>query len=249
MNAVFGAGCFWGVEAVFSHVKGVTSAVSGYHGGTARSAKYSLVSSGVTDHAEAAKVTYDPRTVRYDELLTVFFSVIADPTLKNRQDKTYTAKNRSTTDRTLDSNQNEFLPNGTPITLATSPSFNKGGFVNQTQNGNVPNIWMDVQAMNAYFADPANAGRFTPNTAANFTSNFAADYDLEEAILAALPGATVELTDLAGDDDHWAATVTAPQFVGKSRVAQHQMVYAALGARMGGALHALALDTGPKPPP
>lgn len=84
-TAIFAGGCFWGVEAVFSHVKGVTSAVSGYHGGTARSAKYSLVSSGVTDHAEAAKVTYDPRTVRYDELLTVFFSVIADPTLKNRQ--------------------------------------------------------------------------------------------------------------------------------------------------------------------
>ena len=90
----------------------------------------------------------------------------------------------STTDRTLDSNQNEFLPNGTPITLATSPSFSRGGFINQTQNGDVPNIWMDVQAMDAYFADPANAARFTPNTAANFTSNFAADYDLEEAILA-----------------------------------------------------------------
>ena len=84
-TAIFAGGCFWGVEAVFSHVKGVTSAVSGYHGGTARSARYDLVSSGVTDHAEAVRVTYDPQIVRYDQLLRVFFSVIADPTLKNRQ--------------------------------------------------------------------------------------------------------------------------------------------------------------------
>jgi peptide-methionine (S)-S-oxide reductase len=83
--AIFAGGCFWGVEAVFSHVKGVKSAVSGYHGGTARSATYDLVSSGITDHAEAVKVTYDPKQVRYDELLRVFFSVIADPTLRNRQ--------------------------------------------------------------------------------------------------------------------------------------------------------------------
>ena len=84
-TAIFAGGCFWGVEAVFSHVKGVTSAVSGYHGGTARSARYDVVSSGMTGHAEAVRVTYDPRVVRYDELLRVFFSVIADPTLKNRQ--------------------------------------------------------------------------------------------------------------------------------------------------------------------
>ncbi|MDP3740595.1 MAG: TonB-dependent receptor [Hyphomonadaceae bacterium] len=90
----------------------------------------------------------------------------------------------STTDRTLDVGQTEYLPNGTPITLGTSPQFNKGGFANQTQNGDVPNIWMDVHGMNAYFRDPANTGRFTPNTAANFTSNFASDYDLKESILA-----------------------------------------------------------------
>ena len=84
-TAIFAGGCFWGVEAVFSHTKGVTSAVSGYHGGTARAAKYDIVSSGVTDHAEAVKVTYDPKIVRYDELMRVFFSVVADPTLKNRQ--------------------------------------------------------------------------------------------------------------------------------------------------------------------
>ncbi len=84
-TAIFAGGCFWGVEAVFSHVKGVTSAVSGYHGGTRRSARYDIVSSGMTDHAEAVKVTYDPRIVRYDQLLRVFFSVVADPTLRNRQ--------------------------------------------------------------------------------------------------------------------------------------------------------------------
>lgn len=84
-TAIFAGGCFWGVEAVFSHTKGVTSAVAGYHGGTARSAKYDLVSAGMTDHAEAVRVTYDPKIVRYDQLLRIFFSVIADPTLKNRQ--------------------------------------------------------------------------------------------------------------------------------------------------------------------
>jgi len=67
--------------------------------------------------------------------------------------------------------------------------------------------------------------------------------EIEDAILTALPGAEVELIDLAGDDDHWAATVTAPQFAGLSRVAQHKLVYAALGGRMGGVLHALQVTT------
>lgn len=84
-TAVFAGGCFWGIEAIFSHTKGVTSAVSGYHGGTKRQATYDLVSSGITDHAEAVKVTYDPKVVRYDQLLRIFFSVGADPTLRNRQ--------------------------------------------------------------------------------------------------------------------------------------------------------------------
>ncbi|TMM48294.1 peptide-methionine (S)-S-oxide reductase MsrA [Qipengyuania marisflavi] len=84
-TAIFAGGCFWGVEGVFSHVKGVTSAVSGYHGGTKRSASYDLVSSGMTDHAEAVKITYDPKVIRYDQLLRIYFSVVADPTLKNRQ--------------------------------------------------------------------------------------------------------------------------------------------------------------------
>ncbi|MEP0391699.1 MAG: BolA/IbaG family iron-sulfur metabolism protein [Erythrobacter sp.] len=68
-------------------------------------------------------------------------------------------------------------------------------------------------------------------------------HEIEAAIKAALPGAIVELTDLAGDDDHWAAKVTAPQFAGKSRVQQHKMVYAAFGEKMGGELHALQVIT------
>jgi peptide-methionine (S)-S-oxide reductase len=84
-TAIFAGGCFWGVEAVVSHMKGVKSAVAGYHGGTKAQAKYDLVSAGMTDHAEAVKVVYDPAVVRYDQLLQVFFSVVADPTLKNRQ--------------------------------------------------------------------------------------------------------------------------------------------------------------------
>jgi peptide-methionine (S)-S-oxide reductase len=84
-TAIFAGGCFWGVEAVFSHTKGVTSAVAGYHGGTAAEANYETVSSGGTAHAEAVRVTYDPKIVRYDQLLQILFSVVADPTLKNRQ--------------------------------------------------------------------------------------------------------------------------------------------------------------------
>lgn len=84
-TAVFAGGCFWGVEGVFSHVKGVTSAVSGYHGGSARSATYALVGGGDTAHAEAVRVTYDPAVVRYDELLRIFFAVVTDPTQLNRQ--------------------------------------------------------------------------------------------------------------------------------------------------------------------
>ena len=84
-TAVFAGGCFWGVEGVFSHVKGVTSAVSGYHGGKASGATYDKVSAGMTNHAEAVKVTYDPAIVRYDELLRIYFGVVADPTQLNRQ--------------------------------------------------------------------------------------------------------------------------------------------------------------------
>ncbi len=83
--AVLAGGCFWGVEAVFDHLKGVTSAVSGYAGGTKSTAVYEVVSSGRTGHAESVKVTYDPSQISYGRLLQVFFSVVHDPTQVDRQ--------------------------------------------------------------------------------------------------------------------------------------------------------------------
>jgi peptide-methionine (S)-S-oxide reductase len=82
---VLAGGCFWGVQGVFQHVKGVTSAVSGYAGGDKRSANYEIVSSGTTGHAESVQVTYDPRQISLGRLLQVFFSVVHDPTELNRQ--------------------------------------------------------------------------------------------------------------------------------------------------------------------
>lgn len=82
---VFAGGCFWGVQAVFEHVRGVRSAVSGYAGGTVVSPSYEDVSSGTTGHAESVEVTFDPSQVSLGQLLQVFFSVAHDPTEKNRQ--------------------------------------------------------------------------------------------------------------------------------------------------------------------
>jgi peptide-methionine (S)-S-oxide reductase len=84
-TAVFAGGCFWGVEAVFEHLKGVSSATSGYAGGSARSPSYQQVSSGATGHAEAVLVVYDPAEISYDQLLQIFFTVAHDPTQLNRQ--------------------------------------------------------------------------------------------------------------------------------------------------------------------
>lgn len=84
-TAVFAGGCFWGVEGVFEHVKGVTGVVSGYAGGSADTATYRAVSSGSTGHAESVRITYDPAKISYGQLLKVFFSVAHDPTEKNRQ--------------------------------------------------------------------------------------------------------------------------------------------------------------------
>lgn len=83
--AVFAGGCFWGMEGVFEHVKGVKAVVSGYAGGTAQTANYEAVSTERTGHAEAIRVVYDPRTVSYGTLLRVYFSVAHDPTQLNRQ--------------------------------------------------------------------------------------------------------------------------------------------------------------------
>jgi peptide-methionine (S)-S-oxide reductase len=84
-TAVVAGGCFWGIQAVFQHVKGVLSATSGYSGGEAKTAQYEVVSTGETGHAESVKITYDPAQVTYGELLRVFFSVAHDPTQLNRQ--------------------------------------------------------------------------------------------------------------------------------------------------------------------
>ena len=84
-TAVLSGGCFWGVQAVFQHVKGVISATSGYSGGSKRTAEYEIVSTGETGHAESVQVVFDPSQITYGELLRVFFSVVHDPTQLNRQ--------------------------------------------------------------------------------------------------------------------------------------------------------------------
>jgi peptide-methionine (S)-S-oxide reductase len=84
-TAVVAGGCFWGIQAVFQHVKGVSNATSGYSGGEAKTAEYEVVSMGETGHAESVKITYDPSQITYGELLHVFFSVAHDPTQLNRQ--------------------------------------------------------------------------------------------------------------------------------------------------------------------
>src|SRR5262245_10432430 len=84
-TAVLAGGCFWGIQAVYQHVKGVTNAVSGYAGGGQKDAQYETVSSGRTGHAESVKVTFDPRQVSYGKILQIYFSVAHDPTQLNRQ--------------------------------------------------------------------------------------------------------------------------------------------------------------------
>src|ERR1700722_14603441 len=84
-TAVFAGGCFWGIEALFRHVKGVTASVSGYSGGAKDTAEYETVSTGTTGHAESVQVTYDPSQISYGQLLKIFFSVGHDPTELNRQ--------------------------------------------------------------------------------------------------------------------------------------------------------------------
>jgi peptide-methionine (S)-S-oxide reductase len=84
-TAVFAGGCFWGIQAVFEHLKGVIRATSGYSGGSADTAQYEKVSTGRTGHAESVQVIYDPSQITYGQLLRVFFSVAHDPTQLNRQ--------------------------------------------------------------------------------------------------------------------------------------------------------------------
>jgi peptide-methionine (S)-S-oxide reductase len=94
-TAVFAGGCFWGVEAVFDHVKGVKKAISGYAGGAVANPSYEQVSSGDTGHAESVEVIYDPTQVSYGKLLQIFFSVAHDPTQLNRQGPDHGTQYRS----------------------------------------------------------------------------------------------------------------------------------------------------------
>ena len=94
-TAVFAGGCFWGVEAVFDHVKGVKTAISGYAGGTLANPTYEQVSTGDTGHAESVEVIYDPSQVSYGKLLQIFFSVAHDPTQLNRQGPDHGTQYRS----------------------------------------------------------------------------------------------------------------------------------------------------------
>ncbi|MBC7930837.1 MAG: peptide-methionine (S)-S-oxide reductase MsrA [Rubrivivax sp.] len=84
-TAILAGGCFWGIEAVFEHVKGVKGVTSGYSGGSSKTANYDMVSEGGTGHAESVRITYDPSQITYGQLLKVFFSVAHDPTQLNRQ--------------------------------------------------------------------------------------------------------------------------------------------------------------------
>jgi peptide-methionine (S)-S-oxide reductase len=93
--AVLAGGCFWGVQGVFQHVNGVTSAVSGYAGGDKNSAHYEMVGSGTTGHAETVRITFDPRKISYGRILQIYFSVAHDPTQLNRQGPDFGPQYRS----------------------------------------------------------------------------------------------------------------------------------------------------------
>lgn len=94
-TAVLAGGCFWGTEAVFEHLKGVSDVVSGYSGGSAATAHYEVINSGKTGHAESVRITYDPSQISYSQLLKVYFSVAHDPTQLNRQGPDWGTQYRS----------------------------------------------------------------------------------------------------------------------------------------------------------
>jgi peptide-methionine (S)-S-oxide reductase len=95
-TAVLAGGCFWGIQAVFEHVKGVTRVTAGYSGGSSGTAQYETVSSGTTGHAESVRIVYDPSQISYGQLLKVYFSVAHDPTQMNRQGPDEGTQYRST---------------------------------------------------------------------------------------------------------------------------------------------------------
>ena len=95
-TAVLAGGCFWGVQGVYQHVKGVSNAVSGYAGGESSTAHYEIIGSGMTGHAESVSITFDPRVISYGRILQIYFSVAHDPTQLNRQGPDHGTQYRST---------------------------------------------------------------------------------------------------------------------------------------------------------
>ncbi|HEX6093943.1 MAG TPA: peptide-methionine (S)-S-oxide reductase MsrA [Dongiaceae bacterium] len=95
-TAVLAGGCFWGVQGVYQHVKGVSSAVSGYAGGESSTAQYEIIGSGMTGHAESVSITFDPSVISYGRILQIYFSVVHDPTQLNRQGPDHGTQYRST---------------------------------------------------------------------------------------------------------------------------------------------------------
>jgi peptide-methionine (S)-S-oxide reductase len=106
-SIVFAGGCFWGIQSVFEHTKGVTSAVSGYSGGSVDKPNYEEVSSGTTGHAESVKVTFDPAQVSLNQLMQIFFGVAHDPTQLNRQGPDQGSQYRSMVEYTNDAQKAE----------------------------------------------------------------------------------------------------------------------------------------------
>lgn len=106
-SVVFAGGCFWGVQSVFQHAKGVISATAGYAGGSVDRPDYEEVSSGRTGHAESVRVTFDPSQISYGQLMRIFFSVVHDPTLLNRQGPDVGTQYRSAIFYTTDAQKRE----------------------------------------------------------------------------------------------------------------------------------------------
>jgi peptide-methionine (S)-S-oxide reductase len=136
-TAVFAGGCFWGVQGVFQHVKGVKNAVSGYAGGSADTAQYERVSNGDTGHAEAVEVTFDPAQVSYGNLLQIYFSVAHNPTELNRQGPDRGTQYRSAL--FLKSAEQQRVAQAYIAQLDTAHSFNKPVVTQlETYNGFYP---------------------------------------------------------------------------------------------------------------
>jgi len=119
-TAVLAGGCFWGVQGVFQHVKGVKDAVAGYTGGAAATALYPVVSTGTTGHAESVRITYDPQEVSYGKLLQIYFSVVTDPTTSMRRARTRARNTARTSSRPMPSRRRSRKPMSPSCSRRTS---------------------------------------------------------------------------------------------------------------------------------